>query len=143
MISAEYLVRSDRRPYVLQEAAASSATFINETQQCFAVKAGLSDFLDLARVAFSRATEAIHSLVDKYKTEHGLQSLKVTHLQSLVIAASRKLLDSTAIGTLITVCTAGIVFRPARFLSQHPEGWHQNKGRPRGPQPTCCFHAPA
>ena len=62
---------------MLQEAAASSTAFINETQQCFAVKAGLSDFLDLARVTFSRTTEAIHTLVDKYKIEHELESLKV------------------------------------------------------------------
>ena len=61
----------------MQEAAASPQTFINETQQCFAIKAGQSDFLDLARVAFSRTTEAIHGLVDKYKAEHGLDSLKV------------------------------------------------------------------
>ena len=62
---------------VLQEAASSPQTFVNETQQCFAIKAGQSDFLDLARVAFSSTTEAIHSLVDKYKTDHGLDSLKV------------------------------------------------------------------
>ncbi|DBA95622.1 TPA: hypothetical protein ACH3X3_013469 [Trebouxia sp. C0006] len=65
---------------VLDEDVKSSKTsFINRTQQCFAVKSGVDGILDLARSTFCRVTEQVHELVDKYKTEYGLDALKVSY----------------------------------------------------------------
>ena len=61
----------------LQDVQSSKTTFINKTQQCFAVRSGVDGILDLARSTFCRVTEQVHELVDKYKTEHGFEALKV------------------------------------------------------------------
>lgn len=61
----------------LQDVKSSKATFINRTQQCFAVKSGVDGILDLARSTFCRVTEQVHELVDKYKTDCGIDTLKV------------------------------------------------------------------
>ncbi len=62
---------------LLQDVKSSKTSFINRTQQCFAVKSGVDGILDLARSTFCRVTEQVHELVDKYKTEYGLDALKV------------------------------------------------------------------
>lgn len=61
----------------LQDVKSSKTTFINRTQQCFAVKSGVDGILDLARSTFCRVTEQVHELVDKYKTDFGIGALKV------------------------------------------------------------------
>ena len=61
----------------LQDVKSSKTTFINRTQQCFAVRSGVDSILDLARSTFCRVTEQVHELVDKYKTEYGMEALKV------------------------------------------------------------------
>ncbi len=63
--------------FLLQDVKSSKTTFINRTQQCFAVRSGVDGILDLARSTFCRVTEQVHELVDKYKTEYGLDALKV------------------------------------------------------------------
>lgn len=63
--------------FLLQDVKSSKTSFINRTQQCFAVKSGVDGILDLARSTFCRVTEQVHELVDKYKTEYGLDALKV------------------------------------------------------------------
>ena len=40
-----------------EDVHSQKVTFMNATQQCFAIKGQANGFLDLARVAFSRATE--------------------------------------------------------------------------------------
>ena len=62
---------------MLQDVKSSKTTFINRTQQCFAVKSGADGVLDLARSTFCRVTEQVHELVDKYKTDYGMEALKV------------------------------------------------------------------
>lgn len=61
----------------MQDVQSSKTTFINKTQQCFAVRSGVDGILDLARSTFCRVTEQVHELVDTYKTEHGFEALKV------------------------------------------------------------------
>lgn len=62
---------------LLQDVKSSKTSFINRTQQCFAVRSGVDGILDLARSTFCRVTEQVHELVDKYKSEYGLDALKV------------------------------------------------------------------
>ena len=62
---------------LLQDVKSSKTSFINRTQQCFAVKSGVDGILDLARSTFCRVTEQVHELVEKYRTEYGLDALKV------------------------------------------------------------------
>lgn len=62
----------------LQDVKSSKTAFINKTQQCFTVKSGVDGILDLARSTFCRVTEQVHELVDKYKSDHGLDALKVS-----------------------------------------------------------------
>lgn len=64
--------------HCMQDVQSSKTTFINKTQQCFAVRSGVDGILDLARSTFCRVTEQVHELVDKYKTEHGFDALKVS-----------------------------------------------------------------
>ena len=63
--------------WLVQDVKSSKTTFINRTQQCFAVRSGADSILDLARSTFCRVTEQVHELVDKYKTEYGMDGLKV------------------------------------------------------------------
>lgn len=60
-----------------QDVQASKASFINKTQQCFAVRGAVDGFLDLARSIFCRLTEQIHDMAEALKTELELPSLKV------------------------------------------------------------------
>ncbi len=62
---------------LLQDVKSSKTSFINRTQQCFAVRSGVDGILDLARSTFCRVTEQVHELVDKYKSEYKLDALKV------------------------------------------------------------------
>ena len=62
---------------VLQDARTAKSAFVNRTQQCFAVKGTVNDFLDLARSTYCRLTEEIYLLADKYREEHALPNLKV------------------------------------------------------------------
>ncbi|KAL0020849.1 hypothetical protein WJX77_001177 [Trebouxia sp. C0004] len=100
---------------VLDEDVKSSKTaFINRTQQCFAVRSGVDGILDLARSTFCRVTEQVHELVDKYKTEYGLDALKVLDATMAVIAQHishlHKLIDNLAL--LDMLCSlAGVVSR--------------------------------
>ncbi len=52
---------------------ASKAPFASKIQQCFAVKANVDSFLDLARATFCRLTESVHELADKYRATYGQQ----------------------------------------------------------------------
>ena len=61
----------------MQDVKSSKTTFTNRTQQCFAVRSGVDSILDLARSTFCCVTEQVHELVDKYKTEYGMEALKV------------------------------------------------------------------
>lgn len=63
--------------WIMQDVKSSKTTFINRTQQCFAVRSGVDGILDLARSTFCRVTEQVHELVDKYKAEYGMDALKV------------------------------------------------------------------
>ncbi|VFQ64712.1 unnamed protein product [Cuscuta campestris] len=51
--------------------------FIARTQQCFAVKAGVDGFLDMARRSFCETSEAIHNLANKYREDFKLPNLKL------------------------------------------------------------------
>jgi len=62
----------------MQDARTAKPAFINRTQQCFAVKSAVNDFLDLARSTFCGLTEEIHLLADKYRNDYALPQMKVT-----------------------------------------------------------------
>ncbi|KAM6557226.1 hypothetical protein CsatB_004245 [Cannabis sativa] len=51
--------------------------FVARTQQCFAVKAGIDGFLDIARRSFCDTSEAIHNLANKYRQDFKLPNLKL------------------------------------------------------------------
>ncbi|KAI3727449.1 hypothetical protein L6452_16063 [Arctium lappa] len=51
--------------------------FVARTQQCFAVKAGIDGFLDIARRSFCDTSEAIHNLANKYRGDFKLPNLKI------------------------------------------------------------------
>uniref|UniRef100_A0A2C9WKC0 DNA mismatch repair proteins mutS family domain-containing protein n=1 Tax=Manihot esculenta TaxID=3983 RepID=A0A2C9WKC0_MANES len=51
--------------------------FVAQTQQCFAVKAGIDGLLDIARRTFCDTSEAIHNLANKYREEFKLPNLKL------------------------------------------------------------------
>uniref|UniRef100_A0A7N0VI26 DNA mismatch repair protein MSH4 n=2 Tax=Kalanchoe fedtschenkoi TaxID=63787 RepID=A0A7N0VI26_KALFE len=53
------------------------APFVARTQQCFAIKAGIDGFLDVARRSFCDTSEAIHNLANKYREELKLPNLKL------------------------------------------------------------------
>ena len=59
------------------EVQPSRVAFINQTQQCFAVKSGVNNLLDVARSTFCRLSEDIHNLAEKYRSQYQLQALKV------------------------------------------------------------------
>jgi len=65
----------------VQDARTAKPAFINRTQQCFAVKSAVNDFLDLARSTFCGLTEEIHLLADKYRNDHGLPQMKVVTIR--------------------------------------------------------------
>ena len=75
----------------LQDVKSSKRTFINRTQQCFAVRSGVDGILDLARSTFCQVTEQVHELVDKYKTEYDMEALKVSVMAALTVAIARTL----------------------------------------------------
>ncbi|KAI8529854.1 hypothetical protein RHMOL_Rhmol11G0006600 [Rhododendron molle] len=51
--------------------------FVAQTQQCFAVKAGIDGLLDIARRSFYDTSEAIHNLANKYREDFKLPNLKI------------------------------------------------------------------
>ncbi|XP_052209555.1 DNA mismatch repair protein MSH4 isoform X2 [Diospyros lotus] len=51
--------------------------FVAQTQQCFAVKAGIDGLLDIARRSFCDISEAIHNLANKYREDFKLPNLKI------------------------------------------------------------------
>ncbi|KAF8098214.1 hypothetical protein N665_0271s0031 [Sinapis alba] len=51
--------------------------FVARSQQCFALKAGIDGFLDMARRTFCDTSEAIHNLASKYREEFNLPNLKL------------------------------------------------------------------
>ncbi|CAK7356349.1 unnamed protein product [Dovyalis caffra] len=51
--------------------------FVARTQQCFAVKAGIDELLDIAWRTFCDTSEAIHNLANRYREEFKLPNLKV------------------------------------------------------------------
>ncbi|XAR70476.1 hypothetical protein NMG60_11027331 [Bertholletia excelsa] len=51
--------------------------FVAQTQQCFAVKAGIDGLLDIARRSFCDTSEAIHNLANKYRDDFELPNLKI------------------------------------------------------------------
>ncbi|XP_051114456.1 DNA mismatch repair protein MSH4 [Andrographis paniculata] len=53
--------------------------FVARTQQCFAVKAGIDGFLDIARRSFCDTSEAIHNLANKYREDYKLPNLKIPY----------------------------------------------------------------
>jgi hypothetical protein len=65
---------------LLDEDACSSRTaFLNRTQQCFALRAGLDPLLDVSRHAFCRATEQVHELAADLRQRHALTGLRVQY----------------------------------------------------------------
>jgi DNA mismatch repair protein MSH4 len=54
--------------------------FLNQVQQCFAVRAGQDGLLDLGRETFQRLSEEIYGLLPAYKEMFGMQSLQVSRL---------------------------------------------------------------
>ncbi|KAL6501586.1 MutS protein msh4 [Orobanche gracilis] len=53
--------------------------FVARTQQCFAVKAGIDGFLDIARRSFCDTSEAIHNLANKYRVDFKLPNLRIPY----------------------------------------------------------------
>ncbi|CAM8880579.1 unnamed protein product [Rhodiola kirilowii] len=53
------------------------APFVARTQQCFAIKAGIDGFLDVARRSFCDTSEAIHNLANKYREDLKIPNLKL------------------------------------------------------------------
>ncbi|KAL1548977.1 MutS protein msh4, variant 3 [Salvia divinorum] len=53
--------------------------FVARTQQCFAVKAGIDELLDIARRSFCDTSEAIYNLANKYREEFKLPNLKIPY----------------------------------------------------------------
>ncbi|GFZ01149.1 MUTS-like protein 4 [Actinidia rufa] len=51
--------------------------FVAQTQQCFAVKAGIDGLLDIARSLINIELPAIHNLANKYREEFKLPNLKI------------------------------------------------------------------
>ncbi|CDY59530.1 BnaCnng35120D [Brassica napus] len=51
--------------------------FVARSQQCFALKAGIDGFLDMARRTFCDTSEVIHNLASKYREEFNLPNLKL------------------------------------------------------------------
>ncbi|CAL5442005.1 unnamed protein product [Camellia sinensis] len=51
--------------------------FVAQTQQCFAVKAGIDGLLDIARRSFCDISEAIHKLANQYREDFKVPSLKI------------------------------------------------------------------
>ncbi|KAL4430860.1 hypothetical protein ABPG75_006116 [Micractinium tetrahymenae] len=65
---------------VLEEDVASAKnTFLNRTQQCFAVKKGVDGFLDVARTTFCRVTEQVHELAGRLREQHRLPNMQVRY----------------------------------------------------------------
>ncbi|XP_057787032.1 DNA mismatch repair protein MSH4 isoform X3 [Salvia miltiorrhiza] len=53
--------------------------FVAQTQQCFAVKAGIDGLLDIARRSFCDTSEAIYNLANKYREDFKLPNLKIPY----------------------------------------------------------------
>ncbi|GMQ04857.1 hypothetical protein CsSME_00050130 [Camellia sinensis var. sinensis] len=51
--------------------------FVAQTQQCFAVKAGIDGLLDIARRSFCDISEAIHKLANQYREDFKVPNLKI------------------------------------------------------------------
>lgn len=60
-----------------EDVHASQGAFMNQVQQCFAVRNGQDGLLDLARETFQRLSEEIHSLLPQYRDTFDLPSLQV------------------------------------------------------------------
>eukprot|EP00899_Mesostigma_viride_P011694 jgi/Mesvir1/20525/Mv12403-RA.1 len=58
---------------------AARSSFVSRTQQCFAVRAGVDGFLDMARTVFSESSEAALSLCKDYRVKFSLPSLKMPY----------------------------------------------------------------
>jgi DNA mismatch repair protein MSH4 len=61
------------------EALPARGAFLNRTQQCFALRAGLDPLLDVSRAAFCRATEQVHELAEALRARHALPGLRVSY----------------------------------------------------------------
>jgi DNA mismatch repair protein MSH4 len=61
------------------DVGASANAFLNRTQCCFALKAGVDSLLDVARGTYSRLTEQVHDLAASYRTQHNLPHMKVQY----------------------------------------------------------------
>ena len=53
------------------------SSFLNRTQQCFAVRAGVHGLLDVARATYCRVSEAVQELAERYCEQYRLPHLKV------------------------------------------------------------------
>ncbi|KAF3335531.1 DNA mismatch repair protein MSH4 [Carex littledalei] len=62
-----------------EDAVHSRAPFVAWTQHCFAIKAGIDGFLDVARRSFCDTSEAIHDLATKYRAEFNMPNLKIPY----------------------------------------------------------------
>lgn len=74
---------------------ASKTQFVNKVQQCFAVRAQVDSFLDVARATFARLTEAIHELAAKYRSGQAVRRI-CTAGQALHAASAYHALASSA-----------------------------------------------
>lgn len=62
-----------------EDSRSSTSTFMNRTQQCFALRSGSIPLLDLAREAFCRATDAVHETASLLRETHDILGLRVQY----------------------------------------------------------------
>ena len=53
--------------------------FLNRTQQCFAIRAGIDPLLDIGRQKFCKCADAVHELAEQLRNSHDIASLKVQY----------------------------------------------------------------
>ncbi|XP_020519239.1 DNA mismatch repair protein MSH4 isoform X1 [Amborella trichopoda] len=70
-------IRKRIRDYIDEDILHARVPFVARTQQCFAVKAGIDGFLDVARRSFCDTSEAIHDLAKRYREDYQLPNLKM------------------------------------------------------------------
>ncbi|KAG9145174.1 hypothetical protein Leryth_008959 [Lithospermum erythrorhizon] len=83
--------------------------FVARTQQCFALKAGIDGYLDMARRSFCDTSEAIHSLANKYREDFKLPNLKIpfNNRQGFYFSIPRKDIEGNLPNKFIQVIKHG------------------------------------
>jgi len=62
-----------------EDVHSARSAFLNRTQQCFALRAGVNHMLDVCRQAFCKTTEAVHEHAAQLRETHDLPALKVQY----------------------------------------------------------------